>query len=81
VPAISRQVAGDIAVGDAPRRRIVALNAVFPRGRALTRSLAAISGTRELAGRCGRAMLSATLPVTGTAIEAMRAPLQEMRIT
>jgi hypothetical protein len=70
-------VGGDLAAGDAAQLRIDAINAIYQKGRTITQSLAALKGALELAGLCGRHMLSPNLPVTDAEIEAMRAPLRE----
>ena len=70
-------VSGNVAAGDAAQQRIDAINAIYQKGRTITQSLAALKGALELAGLCGRHMLSPNLPVTDAEIEAMRAPLQE----
>ncbi|HEY0863943.1 MAG TPA: dihydrodipicolinate synthase family protein [Lacunisphaera sp.] len=70
-------VGGDLAAGDAAQLRIDAINAIYQKGRTITQSLAALKGALELAGLCGRHMLSPNLPVTDAELEAMRAPLRE----
>ncbi len=70
-------VGGDLAAGDAAQLRIDAINAIYQKGRTITQSLAALKGALELAGLCGRHMLSPNLPVTDAELEAMRTPLRE----
>ncbi len=75
---MDKLVSGDIEGGDAAQQRIEAINAIFQKGRTITQSLAALKGTLELAGLCGRHMLSPNLPVTDAELEAMRAPAREL---
>jgi len=70
-------VAGDLAAGDAAQQRVDAINAIYQKGRTITQSLAALKGALELAGLCGRHMLSPNLPVTDAELETMRDPLRE----
>jgi len=77
---MDKLVSGDLTAGDAAQQRIDAMNAIYQKGRSITQSLAALKGALEIAGLCGRHMLSPNLPVTDAELEAMRAPLREQGI-
>jgi 4-hydroxy-tetrahydrodipicolinate synthase len=77
---MDKLVSGDTGAGDAAQQRIDTLNAVYQKGRTITQSLAALKGALELAGLCGRHMLSPNLPVTDAEMEAMRAPLRHLGV-
>jgi len=77
---MDKLVSGDTAAGDAAQQRMDTLNAVYQKGRTITQSLAALKGTLELAGLCGRHMLSPNLPVTDAEVEAMREPLRNLGV-